>query len=89
MLSLRDIILAPEEFILSGHLPRQGLQPSPPLLPSHPSPHMQKNPPLAPQDSPRLRKQPITPGTDNGPSIELREFMGSPGMESVSVKVQI
>lgn len=42
-----------------------------------------------PQAYPRLRKRPITPGADNGPSIELREFMGSPGMKSVSVKVQI
>jgi hypothetical protein len=39
--------------------------------------------------SPRLRKQPITPSADNGPTIKLREFTGSPGMKSVSVKVQI
>ena len=75
----------------SGHLPGQGLHPSSPItpLPQPPPAEERSTHPSPAQASSRLRKQPITPGTDNGPSIELREFMGSPGMKSVSVKVQI
>lgn len=57
------------------------------LLPL-PPPAGEMRPPH-PSTSWGLRKRHIIPDADNGPSIELRKFMGSPGMKSASVKVQI